>query len=71
MCSLILPFICRTRLPNASNKYFWRTMSLVAPFFLTNYPFFAMYFLQNNPQQQYYFKLHVVSMVIGAIFNVT
>ena len=71
LCGLILLIICQTRMPNAKNKYLARTMSFVLPFFLANYPFFKMYFNGNFPVLEYYFKIHVISLLVGAIFNVS
>jgi len=65
----ILLLICETRMPNAKHKYVFRTLSFVGPFFLANYPFFKMY--PTSPMISWYFNIHVLSLLIGAIFNVS
>ena len=67
--SLILLLICETRMPNAKHKYIYRTLSFVVPFVLANYPFFKMY--AKSALVQHYFNIHALSLLIGAIFNVT
>ena len=69
MACVILLLICETRMPNAKNKYTYRTLSFVGPFLLANYPFFKMY--SQSPLIYFYFNIHVLSLLIGAIFNVS
>ena len=64
--------ICQTRLPNAKRKYLYRTLSFAVPFFFCNYPVVA-YVLGS--ESTYYsrtcFKVHILSLLIGATFNIS
>ena len=70
LCTVILPFICQTRLPNAANKYLWRTLSMVAPFFLANYPFITMYIHETDhiQKQSYNLELRTITLFSYKIF---
>lgn len=63
---------CQTRLPNAKRKYLYRTLSFAVPFFTCNYPVITLVMGEESTYyMQICFQVHVFSLLIGAIFNIT
>jgi len=63
---------CQTRLPNAKKVYLYRTLSFAIPFFTANYPIiYYVYQTESTSHARFWFNVHIYSLLIGAIFNVT